>query len=99
MSDIKFIIKGYKVPLILELEVDGTNVTYRQDDNGVIHFTVWVGDAEKALSIVDEIIKQIKLEHDDAKNGVSWRTLTIEITAETDWYTCVDWQYYVRDAG
>ena len=76
MSDIKFITKGYKVPLILELEVDGTNVTYRQDD-GAIRFTVWVGDAEKALSIVNEIIKQIKLEHDDAKHGVSWRTLAI----------------------
>ena len=98
MSDIKFVTKGYKVPLILELEVDGTNVTYRTDD-GTIHFTIWVGDTEKALSIVNEIIKQIKLEHDDAKHGVSWRTLSIEITAETDWYTCVDWKYYVRDAG
>lgn len=98
MSDIKFITKGYKVPLILELEVDGTNVTYRQAD-GAIHFTVWVGDAEKALFIVNEIIKQIKLEHDDAKHGVSWRTLSIEITAETDWYTCAVWKYYVRDAG
>lgn len=98
MSDIKFITKGYKVPLILELEVDGINVTYRQDD-GAIRFTVWVGDTEKALSIVNEIIKQIKLEHDDAKHGVSWRTLAIEITAETDWYTCAVWKYYVRDAG
>lgn len=98
MSDIKFITKGYKVPLILELEVDGTNVTYRQAD-GAIYFTVWVGDTEKALSIVNEIIKQIKLEHDDAKHGVSWRTLAIEITAETDWYTCAVWKYYVRDAG
>lgn len=98
MSDIKFVTKGYKVPLILELEVDGTNVTYRQAD-GAINFTVWVGDAEKALSIVNEIIKQIKLEHDDAKHGVSWRTLAIEITAETDWYTCAVWKYYVRDAG
>lgn len=98
MSDIKFITKGYKVPLILELEVDGTNVTYRQDD-GVIHFAVWVGDAEKALPIVNEIIKQIKLEHDDVKHGVSWRTLSIEITAEMYLYTCVDWKYYVRDAG
>lgn len=98
MSDIKFITNGYKVPLILKLEVDGTNVTYRQAD-GAIHFTVWIGDAEKALSIVNEIIKQIKLEHDDAKHGVSWRTLAIEITAETDWYTCAVWKYYVRDAG
>lgn len=98
MSDIKFITKGYKVPLILELEVDGINVTYRQDD-GAIRFTVWVGDTEKALSIVNEIIKQIKLEHDDTKHEVSWRTLAIEITAETDWYTCAVWKYYVRDAG
>ena len=98
MSDIKFITKGYKVPLILELEVDGTNVTYRQDD-GVIRFTVWVGDSEKAQSIVSEIIKQIWLERNDVKHGVSWRTLSIEITAETDWYTCIDWKYYVMDAG
>ena len=46
-----------------------------------------------------EIRKQIKLERDDAKHGVSWRTLSIEITEETDYYTCVDWKYYVRDAG
>lgn len=98
MSDIKFVTKGYKVPLILELDVDGTNVTYRQDD-GTIHFTVWVGDSEKALSIVNEIIKQIWVERNDVKHGVSWRTLSIGINAETDWYTCIDWKYYVRDAG
>lgn len=98
MSDIKFVTKGYKVPLILELDVDGTIVTYRKDD-GIIHFTVWVEDTEKALSIVNEVIKQIKLEHDDVKHGVSWRTISIEITAEAGWYICVDWKYYVRDAG
>lgn len=98
MSEIIFKTKGYKVPLILEVEVDGEAVTYKTV-GGSIHFTVWQGDTEKALSIVHEIISQIKAEHDDPKHGVSWRTVSVEVTAETDWYVCVDWKYYVRDAG
>ena len=98
MSEIIFKTKGYKVPLIFEVEVDGEVVNYNTVDGG-IHFTVWQGDTEKALSIVHEIISQIKAEHDGPKHGVSWRTISIEVTAETDWYVCVDWKYYVRDAG
>ena len=98
MSEIIFKTKGYKVPLIFEVEVGGETVTYNTVDGG-IHFTVWRGDTEKALSIVNKIIAQIKAEHDDPMHGVSWRTVSIEVTAETDWYVCVDWNYYVRDAG
>ena len=98
MSEIIFQTKGYKVPLTLEVEVDGETVTYNTVDGG-IHFTVWQGDTEKALSIVNEIISQIKAEHDDPKHGVSWRTISVEVTAETTWYVCIDWKYYVRDAG
>lgn len=98
MSEIIFQTKGYKVPIILEVEVDGESVTYNKVDGG-IHFTVWLGDTEKALSIVNKIIAQIKAERDDPMHGVSWRTISIEVTAETTWYVCVDWKYYVRDAG
>lgn len=98
MSKIIFQTKGYKVPLILEVEVDGETVTYNKVDDG-IHFTVWQGNTEKALSIVNEIISQIKAEHDDPKHGVSWRTISVEVTAETTWYVCIEWKYYVRDAG
>lgn len=98
MSKIIFQTKGYIVPLVLEVEVDGEPVTYRMVDGG-IHFTVWISDTKKALSIVNEIISQIKAERDDPKHGVSWRTVSIEVTAETTLYVCVDWKYYVRDAG
>jgi hypothetical protein len=81
---------GCTVPLILEVEVDDTPVTYVKV-NGGIHFTVWENDSEKALAIVTEIIKQIKLEHD----GASWRTRSLEVTEEEDWYVCVEWKYYV----
>ena len=98
MSEIIFQTKGYKVPLILEVEVDGETVTYNKVDGG-IHFTVWLDDTEKALSIVNEIISQIKAERDDPKHGVSLRTVSVEVTAETIGYVCVDWKFYVRDAG
>ena len=43
MSEIIFQTKGYKVPLVLEVEVDGETVTYNKVDGG-IHFTVWLDD-------------------------------------------------------
>lgn len=98
MSEIIFQTKGYKVPIVLEVEVDGESVTYNKVDGG-IHFTVWLGDTEKALSIVKKIIAQIKAERDDPKHGVSWRTISIEVTAEATSYVCIDWKYYVRDVG
>ena len=98
MSEIIFKTKGYKVPIVLEVEVDGESVTYKMVDGG-IRFVVWISDTKKALSIVNEIISQIKAERDDPMHGVSWRTISLEVTAEAAWYVCVDWKYYVRDAG
>ena len=92
------ILIGVTIVLSGILSFIGAQVTYNKVDGG-IHFTVWQGDTVKALSIVNEIISQIKAEHDDQKHGVSWRTISVEVTAETTWYVCVDWKYYVRDAG
>ena len=101
MSNIKFYIpEGVTIPLVLRLDVDGTDVTYRGVASG-FEFTVWHVDREKAVGIVQEIVKQIKSEHDDLKHGVTWVTTSLEITAvnERYGYVCVTWEYRIRDAG
>lgn len=96
MSEIIFQENDYKVPLTLGVKVDGESVTYNKVDGG-IHFTVWLGDTGKALSIVNKIISQMKAWYDDQGYGVSWKTISVEVTEESAWYVCVD--CYVRDAG
>ena len=100
MSEIIFQTKGYKVPLTLEVEVDGESVTYNKVDGG-IHFTVWLGDTEKALSIVNEIISQIKAEHDDPMHFVTWRTVAIDVLEVSEYpeYVRILWKFYIGDAG
>lgn len=101
MSNIKFCIpKGVTIPLVLRLDVDGIEVTYRHEVGGY-EFTVWLADKEKAAGIVREIVKQIKLEHDDLKHGVTLVTTSLEIVAvnERYGYVCIIWKYRIRDTG
>ena len=101
MSNIKFYIpEGVTIPLVLRLDVDGTDVTYRGVASG-FEFTVWHVDREKAMEIVQEIVKQIKSEHDDLKHGVTLVTTSLEIAAvnERYGYVCITWKYRIRDAG
>ena len=105
MSDIEFITEGYKIPLCLELKVDGVSVTYSRHDydgmDGCFEFTAWTMDAEKAKAVVEKIVEQIIRERSDYKHGVSWRTEMLEVidTNERYGYTTVEWVYYVRDSG
>ena len=103
MSDIEFITKGYKVPLCLEVKVDGVSVTYRRCDDReyCFVFTAWTKDAEKAKAVVEKIVEQIIRERSDYKHCVSWRTEKLEVigTSERYGYTTVEWVYYVRDSG
>ena len=58
-------------------------------------------DREKAMGIVQEIVKQIKSEHDDLKHGVTLVTTSLEIAAvnERYGYVCITWKYRIRDTG
>ena len=101
MSEIKFVTR-YKIPLHLEVKVDGVSVTYfRYGNDDCFYFSAWTKDVEKAKAVVEKIVEQIIRERSDYKHGVSWRTKTLEVT-DTDeryGYTTVEWKYYVRDAG
>ena len=98
MRSIKFITNGYTIPTSLELEVDGeTRVSYERIDGG-FKFVVWETDSDKALEIVNDIVQKIKDEHDESEHGVSWRTISIDITATADWYCTIEWKYRVRDS-
>ena len=101
MSNIKFYIpKGQTIPLTLWLNVDGIEVIYNKVDSGY-EFSVWYVDKEEAMKVVQEIVKQIKLEQDDLKNGVVWVTTSLEITSvnERFGYTTILWEYRMRDTG
>lgn len=101
MSNIKFYIpKGQTIPLTLWLNVDGIEVIYNKVDSGY-EFSVWYVDKEEAMKVVQEIVKQIKLEQDDLKNGVVWVTTSLEITSvnERFGYVTILWKYRMRDTG
>ena len=101
MSDIKFFIpKGQTIPTALELQVDDVSVTYKRIKDG-FEFCVWVGDRDKAVKIVEEIVAKIKSEHDDPKRLVTWRTVSIDVLEESERYGFVRiwWKFYIRDAG
>lgn len=102
MSEIKFVTKGYKIPLVLEVEVDGISVTYSEHGKGGrIEFTAWTADWKRAFDAVKEIVDEIIRERSDYKHGVSWRTerLVVIDTADRYGYTQIEWDYYVRDSG
>lgn len=100
MSEIKFVTNGYKIPLCLEVEVDGIAVTYVGITGG-FEFTAWSKDAEKAKAAIEKIVEQIIRERSDYRHSVSWRTEKLEVidTDERYGYTTVEWVYYVRDSG
>ena len=92
MSNIKFYIpKGQTIPLTLWLNVDGIEVIYNKVDSGY-EFSVWYVDKEEAMKVVQEIVKQIKLEQDDLKNGVV-------CVNERFGYVTILWKYRMRDTG
>lgn len=101
MSNIKFYIpKGQTIPLTLWFNVNGIEVIYNKVDSGY-EFSVWYVDKKEAMKVVQKIVKQIKLEQDDLKNGVVWVTTSLEITSvnERFGYVTILWKYRMRDTG
>ena len=100
MSEIKFVTNGYKIPLCLDVEVDGVSVTYIAITGG-FEFTAWTADREKAFDAVKNIVDEIIRERSDNKHCVSWRTESLEVVEHADryGYTTVEWKFYVRDSG
>lgn len=100
MSEIKFVTNGYKIPLVLEVAVDGTAVTYAKMTGGY-EFTAWTANRDKALEVVNQIVDEIIRERSDYKHFVSWRTESLEVVQNDDryGYTLIEWKFYVRDSG
>ena len=93
-----YIPKDEKIPTDLRLKVDGIDVCYERIKGG-FRFYVYVDSDEKALDIVKAITGQMILDHDESQHGVSWRTLSFEVTRdESGFRRIVDWRYRVRDS-
>ncbi len=86
------------IPTDLWLMVGDVKVRYGRIDKG-FSFEVYESDAEKAKEIVDAIIEQMLIDHDESQHGVSWRTVSLE-EIESGWDGChiYDWHYRVRDS-
>ena len=100
MSEIKFVTNGYKIPLVLNVTVDGISVTYTKITGGY-EFTAWTANRDKALEVVNQIVDEIIRERSDYKHFVSWRTESLEVVEHSERYGCtrIEWKFYVRDSG
>lgn len=97
--NIKFL-QDNKIPLVLALDVDGTRVYYnRKTGSCSFEFIVEFATEEKAMEIVKEVIQVIKSEHEEPHHGVTWRTVSLEVTevSERYDYVVITWKYRVRD--
>lgn len=101
MSEIKFYIpKSESIPTELRLYVGDVYVTYKRIDSG-FRFFISSDDEKKAMEVAEQIVKQLKYEHDEPQHGVSWRTISLEIVPQEERYkidTIIDWKYRVRDS-
>ena len=93
-----YIPKDQKIPTDLRLKVDDIDVYYERIKGG-FRFYVYVDLDETALEIVKAITEQMIFDHDESQHGVSWRTLSFEVTSDK-WglRRIVDWRYRVRDS-
>ena len=101
MADIRFYIPKHEtIPTDLRLYVDDVYVTYEAIDHG-FRFYVLLDDEKKAMKVVEQIVAQIKHEHDEPQHGVSWRTLSLEVVPQDDRFffeTVIEWKFRVRDS-
>lgn len=101
MSDIKFYVpKGETIPTDLRLYVDDVYVTYERTKGGFA-FRILLDDEERAMDVAKEIVKKMKIEHDESQHGVSWRTISLEVIPQEERYridTLIEWKYRVRDS-
>ena len=86
------------IPTNLQLEVGTIRVRYERILLG-FRFTVYESDAGKARDVVDEIVKQMLIDHDEPQHGISWRTVSLE-EVQNPWVGChvYEWFYRVRDS-
>ena len=101
MRDIKFYIpKGETIPTDLLLYVGDVYVHYWRVDGG-FRFSILLDDEQEAMKVAEEIVHKMKMEHDEPRHGISWRTVSLKIIPQEERYkvgTIIDWYYRVRDS-
>lgn len=101
MKDIKFYVpKSETIPTDLRLYVDDVYVKYERVQNG-FRFYISLEDEQQAMDVAKEIVEKMKREHDESEQGVSWRTVSLEIVPTEERYridTIVEWKYRIRDS-
>ena len=101
MSDIKFYVpKSETIPTALRLYVGDEYVTYTRTEGG-FRFLVYLDDEDRAMRVVEKIVRVMIQEHDESEHGVSWRTVSLKVVPQEDRYkigTMIDWVYRVRDS-
>ena len=86
------------IPTDLWLLVGSVKVKYERIFHG-FKFEVYESDDEKANGIVNEIVRQMLIDHDESQHGVSWRTVSLK-EVQSAWNGChiYEWCYRVRDS-
>ena len=101
MADIRFYVpKSETIPTDLRMYVGDVYVEYERIYNG-FRFCILLDDEEEAMKIAEQIVAQMKQDHDESQHGVSWRTVSLEIEPQGERYrigTNVVWKYRVRDS-
>ena len=101
MTDIRFYVpKSETIPTDLRLYVGDIYVEYERINNG-FRFCVLLDDEEEAMKIAEQIVAQMKQDHDEPQHGISWRTVSLEIEPREERYkvgTNIVWKYRVRDS-
>lgn len=97
--EIKFYIPSdWVVPIDLWLTVDDIKVSYKRIEHG-FSFEVYEPDSDKAKAIVDAVIEQMLIDHDETQHGVSWRTVSFEEVENVwDGSHIYEWRYRIRDS-
>lgn len=86
------------IPTDLRLKVGDIYVEYERIPGG-FKFIIDVTDEDIAMAVVERIIDQMKYEHSEPEHGISWRTISVAVTSDTNSiYTVIEWKYRVRDS-
>ena len=98
--DIRFHIpKDQIIPTDLMLKVDDIMVRYCKIQGGFV-FDVFTYDVEEARDIVQAVVKQMIVDHDESQHGVTWETVSLIQVSNASWIGCHSfaWIYRVRDS-
>lgn len=95
--NIKFL-QNKKIPLVLALDVDGQRVCYEKYGGSIV-FKMYSISKEKAMEIAKEVVKVIESEQGEPEHGVTWRTVSLEVTEANERYDYVEitYKYRIRD--